>query len=111
MIPTNRWTNNSPMQKNLNTLFKNGTVGVESRPAETFEKYIQLWPGVTKNNFSKHFKTTKTRFTRGASSGLPPPSPIAITDVDSGTHALLFSTFPTLTEEQVLSVSGIPTRK
>ena len=72
---------------------------------------MQLWPGVTKNNFSKHFKTTKNRFTIGASSGLPPPPPIAITDVDSGTHALLSSTFPTLTEEQALSLSGIPTCK
>ena len=89
MSPTKRWTNNSPIQKHINTLFENGTVGLKSRPAETFEKFIQLWPGVTNNNFSKHFKTTKTWFTRGASSGLPPHPPITITDVYSGTHALL----------------------
>ena len=111
MSPTNRWTIYSPMQKHLNTLFENGTIGVESRPAETFEKYIQLWPGVTKNNFSKHFKTTKNRFTRGASLGLPPPPPMEITDVDSGTHDMLSSTFPTLTEEQALIMSDISTRK
>ena len=110
MSPKYIWTTNSLMQKHLNALFENGTVGVESRPADIFEKYIQLWPGVQKNIFSKHFKTTKTWFTRSESPGLPPP-PITITDVDSGTHTLLSSTIPTLTEEQALSVSGIPTRK
>ena len=92
MSPTNRWMNNSPIQKHLNTLLENGTFGVGSRPAENFEKYIHLWPGVKKDTFSKHVKTTKTRFTREASSGLPPPPPIAITDVKIGTHALLSST-------------------
>ena len=54
-----RWTANSPMQKSLEMLFTNKTIEKDSRAVAVFTKHPELWLGVNKNTFSKHFTNTK----------------------------------------------------
>ena len=82
-----RWTANSPMQKSLEILFTNETIEKDSRAVSVFNRYPELWHGVNKNTFGKHFTNTKNKMfgitTPGLKAPVLPSAAVSVTDVDN----------------------------
>ena len=80
------WTANSPMQKSLEMLFTNETIEKDIRAVSVFNRYPELWPGVNKNTFGKHFTSTQKMFgitTPGLKAPVLPSAAVSVTDVNN----------------------------
>lgn len=76
-----RWSSNGPMEIALRSLFAQGDVGDEDAAATVWKKYVHLWPGITKDNFRRHFNRIKKQY---VNYDFSPPKKTHATDKSKG---------------------------
>ena len=79
--PSVRWIANGPMETNLRSLFNNGEIEDDEPASRVYTKYIHLWPGLSKDNFRRHFNKIKKDY---FNYDLPSPKPKHATDRTKG---------------------------